>query len=63
MENFTAYEQYILLSKQNIDSFLEKNNYKGAFGLLIVFLEKLEERDKKEVISYYSKNLEKIMLK
>jgi hypothetical protein len=54
---------YISKSKKNIDDFLERNNYKGAFGLLILFLERLEENEKKEVIDYYSKNLDKIMLR
>jgi hypothetical protein len=54
---------YISESKKNIDDFLERNNYKGAFGLLILFLERLEENEKKEVIDYYSKNLDKIMLR
>jgi hypothetical protein len=53
---------YISGSKKNIDDFIERNNYKAAFGLLIVFLERLEDNEKKEVIDYYSKNLQKIML-
>ena len=56
------YAMYISGSKKNIDLFLERNNYKAAFGMLIMFLERLEENEKKEVINYYSKNLEKIML-
>lgn len=59
MEN---HELYISGSKKNIDEFIDKGNYKAAFGLLIVFLERLEDSERKEVIDYYSKDLEKFML-
>lgn len=49
------YSMYISGTKKNIDDFIERNNYKAAFGLLIMFLERLEENEKKEVINYYSK--------
>ena len=58
----TQYQMYISETKKNIDDFIERNNYKAAFGLLIVFLERLEDNERKEVIDYYSKDLEKIML-
>ena len=54
--------QYISDSKKNIDYLIDKGNYKGAFGLLIMFLERLEDNERKEVIDYYSKDLEKFML-
>jgi hypothetical protein len=51
---------YILASKQNIDSFINKNEYRKAFGLLICVLERLDDGNQKnEFIDYYSKNLEK----
>ena len=48
---------YILGSKKNIDSFINKNEYKKAFGLLILVLERLDDNQKNEFIDYYSKNM------
>ena len=54
-------EIYILGSKQNIDSFINKNEYRKAFGLLIMVLERLDDGNQKnEFIDYYSKNMEKM---
>ena len=50
-------EKYISGSKVNIDNFIYKNEYRKAFGLLIVFLERLDDKEKAEVIDYYSKNM------
>ena len=50
-------EKYILHSKRNIDNFIYKNEYRQAFGLLILFLERLDSKEKAEVIDYYSKNI------
>jgi hypothetical protein len=50
---------YISGSKQNIDSFINKNEYRKAFGLLILVLERLDDgAQKNEFIDYYSKNIE-----
>ena len=49
---------YIAGSKKNIDSYINKNEYRKAFGLLILFLERLDVKQKNELIDYYSKNLE-----
>ena len=50
---------YISGSKQNIDSFINKNEYRKAFGLLILVLERLDDgAQKNEFIDYYSKNME-----
>jgi len=50
---------YISGSKQNIDSFINKNDYRKAFGLLILVLERLDDgAQKNEFIDYYSKNME-----
>jgi hypothetical protein len=50
---------YIAGSKQNIDSFINKNEYRKAFGLLILVLERLDDgAQKNEFIDYYSKNME-----
>ena len=47
---------YISGSKKNIDSFISKNEYRKAFGLLIAVLERLDDGNQKnEVIDYYSK--------
>jgi len=52
--------KYISGSKLNIDNFIRKREYRKAFGLLIVFLERLDGDEKAEVIDYYSKNMEKL---
>lgn len=44
---------YITLSKRNIDALLGKNECRKAFGLLVVFLDRLEEPQIKEVLTYY----------
>jgi hypothetical protein len=50
-------ELFFLDSKKNIDNYLLKKDYKRAFGLLIIVLEKLGDNQKKELINYYSENL------
>ena len=51
----------ILGSRKNIDSFINKNEYRQAFGLLILVLERLDDgTQKNEFIDYYSKNMEKM---
>jgi hypothetical protein len=52
--------KYISGSKLNIDNFIRKQEYRKAFGLLILFLERLDGKEKAEVIDYYSKNMEKL---
>lgn len=49
--------RYISNSKKNIDKYIRKNNYKGAFRLLILVLERLDNKEKEEFIDYYSKNM------
>jgi len=47
---------YISGSKKNIDSFINQNEYRKAFGLLIAVLERLDDGNQKnEFIDYYSK--------
>ena len=48
---------YILGSRQNIDSYINKCEFRKAFGLLIVVLERLDATEKIEFIDYYSKNM------
>jgi hypothetical protein len=57
METSENEEKYISDSKRNIDAFLYKKEYRKAFGLLILFLERLDSKEKVEVIDYYSKNM------
>jgi len=57
IESLLQTEKYISGSKLNIDNFIRKNEYKKAFGLLILFLERLDDKEKVEVIDYYSKNM------
>jgi len=51
---------YILDSKKNIDNYISKNEYRKAFGLLILFLERLDGEEKAEIINYYSKNMQQL---
>jgi hypothetical protein len=51
---------YILGSKRNIDNYIHKNEYRKAFGLLILVLERLDDKQKVEFINYYSENLTKL---
>ena len=51
-------EKYISGSKVNINNFIYKNEYRKAFGLLILFLERLDGEEKTQVIDYYSKNMQ-----
>ena len=53
-------EKYISGSKVNIDNYIRKNEYRKAFRLLILFLERLDGEKKTRVIDYYSKNMEQL---
>jgi hypothetical protein len=57
METPEDCEKYISCSKININKCIRKNEYRKAFGLLILFLERLDNNQKAEVIDYYSKNM------
>lgn len=52
--------KYIFQNQKNIDNFLIKQEYKKAFGLLILVLERLNENEKNDFIDYYSKNMQKL---
>jgi hypothetical protein len=56
-ENVENVEKYISASKLNINNFIRKKEYRKAFGLLILFLERLDGKEKAEVVDYYSKNM------
>ena len=51
-------EKYISSSKVNIDNYIRRNDYKKAFCLFILFLERLDGQEKTQVIDYYSKNMQ-----
>ena len=53
-------EKYISGSKVNIDNYIHKNEFRKAFGLLILFLERLDSEEKIQVIDYYSKNMQQL---
>ena len=60
MEKNENAEKYISDSKRNIDKLLTTYEYKKAFGLLILVLERLDGKEKVEVIDYYSKNMKQL---
>jgi hypothetical protein len=60
METSENVEKYISDSKVNIDNFIRKNEYRKAFGLFILFLERLDGEEKTQVIDYYSKNIQQL---
>jgi hypothetical protein len=41
---------YILESKQSIDTYINRKEFRRAFGLLILVLELLDENEKKEAV-------------
>ena len=53
-------EKYISGSKVNINNYIRNNEYRKAFGLLILFLERLDGEEKTQVIDYYSKNMQEL---
>ena len=57
MDTSEDVDRYISCSKLNIDNFIHQKEYRKAFGLLILFLERLNSTEKTEVIQYYSKNM------
>lgn len=48
---------YIQTSKTNIDKLINNNNYRDAFTLLFLVLERLDNNDRLEFIDYYSKKI------
>lgn len=60
METRENEEKYISISKQNIDKLLTTYEYRKAFGLLILVLERLDDKEKVDVIHYYSKNMKQL---
>ena len=60
METSEDMAKYISGSKLNIDKFIRQNEYRKAFGLLILFLERVDDKEKADVIDYYSKNMKQL---
>lgn len=52
---------YLENSKSNIDSYIQKQNYKKAFFLLVLLLERLNEDEKNEIIDYYMHKFYELM--
>ena len=50
-------KKYIQISKSNINAYIYNNDYKKAFSLLIMVLERLNNDEKIEFIDFYSKQL------
>lgn len=51
-------EIYISCSKKNIDNYIHKREYRKAFGLLILVLERLDDgKMTRDFIDYYSDNI------
>ena len=48
---------YINLSKEVIDTYLDKRDYRQALGRLLMTLDKLDGDDKQEMINYYINNM------
>jgi len=48
---------YINLSKEVIDTYLDKRDYRQALGRLLMTLDKIDEEGKQEMIKYYIDNL------
>lgn len=54
-------EIYIVNSRKKIDSFIHRKEYRNAFLLLILVLERLDDgKQKNEFIDYYSKNIKQL---
>ena len=51
-------DKYISLSKRNINNYMTRREYRKAFGLLIMFLERLDDIEIRQVVDYYSKNMQ-----
>ena len=48
---------YINLSKEVIDIYLDKHDYRQALGRLLMTLDKIDEEGKQEMIKYYIDNM------
>jgi len=46
-------EKYVSYSKKNINEYIEKNDYKSAFQILVMVLNRVDEEQKSAIIKYY----------
>ena len=53
---------YIQDSKKKIDKYIYTNEYKKAFVLLLIVLERLENNEKIEFMDYYIKKLNSLFV-
>lgn len=53
---------YIQDSKKKIDKYMTTHEYKKAFFLLLIVVEKLENNEKLEFIDYYTKKLNSLFV-
>jgi DNA-binding protein Fis len=53
----TDAEIYIINSKQSIDNYIRRREFRSAFGLFVLVLARLEDDELPEFIQYYNNNL------
>ena len=53
----TDAEIYIINSKQSIDNYIRRREFRSAFGLFVLVLARLEIDELPEFIQYYNNNL------
>jgi hypothetical protein len=53
MEDNTIKEKYVVYFKNNINEYIENNDYKGAFQALVTLLNRVDDEQKRAVIKYY----------
>lgn len=50
---------YINLSKEVIDEYLDRRDYRQALGRLLMTLDKLDEESKQDMLHYYINNMKR----
>jgi hypothetical protein len=50
---------YIKLSKEVIDEYLDRRDYRQSLGRLLVTLDKLDEEGKQDMLAYYINNMKR----
>jgi len=53
-------KMYVEMSKSNIDKYIYYKDFREAFELLILVLERLDENEKIDFIKYYSMNMKEL---
>jgi len=62
METITYIEEknrnnFISTASKNIDAYIQKNDFKAAFTLFLLTMERLNHRERQEFIDYYNLKL------